>query len=205
MNGGSRLTPPEPLCRSQQLAQRANHLPRTVIFVLIERADFTSNRKLIAAPRSSAPKLALARRSGQFFTQFRYVRCYTVNMRPPLNIKRIGMIVAAVAVLMMVAGSIYVGDHSPHPAMSQYSKVLAAANAYSISLKNQGLWVPASVTLQELGMRGFLQPSDVAGFEGMQVTISLRPDESQPQDALMRVRLPDGQEVVALGDGSVQH
>ena len=56
----------------------------------------------------------------------------------------------------------------------------------------------------ELITRGLLTEADVSGFAGMEVTVNLSPQESDPQDALVRARLPDGHALAVLGDGSVQ-
>jgi hypothetical protein len=126
-------------------------------------------------------------------------------MKRSVNMKRVWIIVAGAAALMIAYSLNYVPTHSPHPAIPEYSKVLAGANAYRDSLKEKGAPIPASVTLQELTERGFLRHSDVNGFDGMQVTISLKtPTETRPQDSFLRVGFPDGREVAVLGDGSVQ-
>jgi hypothetical protein len=125
-------------------------------------------------------------------------------MKLTMKMKQVWVIVAVAAVMMIVCGVNYVRTHSPHPGMGEYRKVLAAASEYSHRLKAQGLAVPASVTLEELIKRGVLREGDVGGFDGLQVSISLKPDETHPQDALMSVSFPDGREVVALEDGSIQ-
>jgi hypothetical protein len=64
--------------------------------------------------------------------------------------------------------------------------------------------VPDAVTLQDLVNRGFLAQTEVQGFTGMQVTFSLRTNGDPPEEALMRVRFPNGDECIAMGDGSVR-
>lgn len=128
-------------------------------------------------------------------------------MKLTMNIKRVWTIVAVAALVMIVLGLNwldYVRTHSPHPSMTEYSAVMAAATEYSHRLKAQGLPVPASVSLPELIAEGVLRQSDVRSFDDLQVTISLKFDETRPQDSLMSVRFPDGGEVIALADGSVQ-
>ena len=83
-------------------------------------------------------------------------------------------------------------------------KIVTATKAYADDLKARGLPLPAAVSLKELITRGFLAQADVSGFAGTEVTVSLASKETRPHDVLMRARLADGHEIVALGDGSVQ-
>ena len=83
-------------------------------------------------------------------------------------------------------------------------KIVAATQAYARDLKASGATVPASVPLQELVARGFLNAEDVIGFRGLEVTVSLTADETRPQQILIRARLPDGYELAVFADGSVQ-
>ncbi|HOY60537.1 MAG TPA: hypothetical protein PK640_20655 [Verrucomicrobiota bacterium] len=83
------------------------------------------------------------------------------------------------------------------------AKLLAAAKTYTDGLRAQNVPVPASVSLHELIARNLVTEADVSGFAGMEVTVSLTVDESRPQEVLIRARLADGREVVALADGSV--
>jgi hypothetical protein len=111
----------------------------------------------------------------------------------------------AVLTLVIVAGSIfYFATSSRHPGHVDAEKLIAAAKTYADGLKAQGSPVPESVSLKDLITRGLLTEADVSGFAGMEVTVSLNVNETRPQAVLARARLPDGQEIVALGDGSVQ-
>jgi len=83
-------------------------------------------------------------------------------------------------------------------------RIIAAAKAYADSLKTQGLPVPATVSLPDLISRKLLTEADVSGLAGLEVTVSLSVEEANPQLVLARARLPDGREIVALADGSVQ-
>ncbi|HWQ92812.1 MAG TPA: hypothetical protein VN673_14140 [Clostridia bacterium] len=62
---------------------------------------------------------------------------------------------------------------------------------------------PQPSPLQELIDRQLLTASDVSGFTGMQVTVTLSAESQNPQEILIRARLADGHEIVALADGSV--
>jgi len=83
-------------------------------------------------------------------------------------------------------------------------KIFTAAQTYTRDLKRQGIKIPDLVNLKELIARGLLQPSDVAGFAGAEVTVSLIANPNEPNTVLMRALFPDGQEMLTMGDGSVQ-
>jgi hypothetical protein len=83
-------------------------------------------------------------------------------------------------------------------------KFVSASKTYAANLKADGQAVPSSVALQQLVAKGLLRPADVSGFAGMDVTVSLVADYANPQDVLLRIRMQDGSQSVALADGSVQ-
>ena len=64
--------------------------------------------------------------------------------------------------------------------------------------------MPDTVSLRELVSGGYISAADVHAFDGMDVTISLKTDEADPQAILMRARSPDGSVTVLMADGSVQ-
>ena len=82
--------------------------------------------------------------------------------------------------------------------------VFQAAQAYKRALEAKGQPVPQTVSLADLTRKGFYGPEQAAAFDGYEVTVSLVADESRPQEVLMRVRFPKGDEVAVLCDGSVQ-
>jgi hypothetical protein len=82
---------------------------------------------------------------------------------------------------------------------------MAAANTYAEQCQAKGEPVPESVTLRELAAAGLVSDAALRSFEGLEVTVSLRGEEGTPWlGPLMRVRFPDGHEIAALNDGSVQ-
>jgi hypothetical protein len=118
--------------------------------------------------------------------------------------RRLLFALAVLTAALVVGSMIYFAPSTPHLEQVNAPRLLAAARTYADSLKAQGLPVPASVSLQELISLKLVTSSDVAGFAGLEVTISLTADGSRPQEVLVRVRIPDGHEIVALADGSVQ-
>ena len=111
---------------------------------------------------------------------------------------------AALALLIVAASFFNFYSSNRDPGRVDAFKVVTATQAYGDALKAQGQPLPASVSLKELVKRGLLAETDVSGFAGMDVTVSLASGDNLPQDVLMRARLADGSEMVALGDGSVQ-
>ena len=103
----------------------------------------------------------------------------------------------------LIGSAIYFASSGRNQESINAPRLLEAAKSYADGLKAQGLTVPATVTLHELISRGLLTESDVKGFAGMEVIVSLKADESHPTEVLVRARMADGHEVVALTDGSV--
>ena len=111
----------------------------------------------------------------------------------------------AVLALLIVAGSMYyIVSSSRDLGHVDAPKIFTAAKRYAAGLTAQGVPIPESVSLEVLIDRGLLTEADVSGFAGLEVSVSLSANESQPQEVLVRARLPDGREIVALADGSVQ-
>lgn len=73
-------------------------------------------------------------------------------------------------------------------------------------LRGQQLSLPPSVGIQDLINQGLLKRTAVAGFtaNGEDVSVSLTADFTNPQDTLLRIRLQDGSQCIALVDGSVK-
>ena len=118
--------------------------------------------------------------------------------------KRILSIVAVVAVVMIVASIINSSFTPPRiPSRVNALAILAAAQSYAVDLRLHGQVVPATVALHDLMAKGLLRPDDVSGFSGMDVSVSLTANASQPHDVLMRVRMQDGSQIVVWTDGSV--
>ncbi len=118
--------------------------------------------------------------------------------------KRIIALAVAAAVLIAAASVLYIISSPSRVEGVNAEKIVAATQAYARDLKASGATVPASVPLQELVARGFLNAEDVIGFRGLEVTVSLTADETRPQQILIRARLPDGYELAVFADGSVQ-
>lgn len=105
------------------------------------------------------------------------------------------VVVAVIAVLLLV----------PRAPQGQVDarRLFEAIQGYTQQARASGTPVPATVALQELLTRGLLQPQDVSGFDGMEVTVALKADPTDPGAVLMEARAPDGYRIVLLVDGRV--
>ncbi len=117
--------------------------------------------------------------------------------------KRIFIAIAGLTLIMVADSWLYFAPSSREPGHVDGLKLLAATKVYKEDLKRRGLEATASVSLKELISRGLLTDRDVSGFSGMDVSVNLSAHENRPQEVVVRSRLPDGQVIVALADGSV--
>jgi hypothetical protein len=141
--------------------------------------------------------------AGKYLINNQFSRIVEASYGLGKDMKRILLTTIMAAVLLVTAWFIYDTFFGAPPGRVNTAKIMNAANAYAQGLKTQGKTVPATVNLKDLIAQGLLAPNDVSGFAGMDVTVSLVIDRSH-QDVLLRARLPDGQEIVAMTDGSVQ-
>jgi hypothetical protein len=118
--------------------------------------------------------------------------------------KRISIAVAIVTGLILLAAIVFtfLGGSSSLPANGP--KIIAAARDYGRALKQAHSPIPQSVPLQTLIDQGLLQPADVGSFQGLDANISLTSSSDSAHTILMRVHMPDGLDLVLLGDGSAQ-
>jgi hypothetical protein len=83
-------------------------------------------------------------------------------------------------------------------------KLAMAVQNYSRALTSRGQSLPSSVGLQDLAGGGYISAEDVQACAAMDITFYPTTSDSNPQFILVRVRMPDGVQIVALADGSVQ-
>ena len=95
----------------------------------------------------------------------------------------------------------YFGTTKPPYPHVDAGKVIAAVHSYTKALREEGIPLPSSVSLEELVTAGFLKQEDIAGFKGIEVTVDFNPESS---GVLMRAKQPDGTVDAVLTDGSVQ-
>jgi hypothetical protein len=118
--------------------------------------------------------------------------------------KGMGPTLATLLLAIVLGGAFYFASANYRQDHVDAVKLVAAARTYAASFSEKGLPAPASVSVEKLVASGLLNEADVLGFRGMEVTVSLTDAGTRPQDVLVRARLADGHEIVALGDGSVQ-
>jgi hypothetical protein len=82
--------------------------------------------------------------------------------------------------------------------------LLSAARAHTQDLQSRDLPVPELIPMEDLILGGWLKEEDVAALANARVWIASNPDETRPQQVLVRVQLSPTEEIVALADGSVQ-
>lgn len=119
--------------------------------------------------------------------------------------QRMALAVGVGVAIMAVGAVIYLAipDSAPPPKIDGL-KITGAAIAYTRGYIARKQPLPKAVSLNELVAQGFLKPTDVAAFQGMDATLSLVSDASNPQYVLMRVRMPDGSDFELLADGSTK-
>jgi hypothetical protein len=83
-------------------------------------------------------------------------------------------------------------------------KLGVAEQRYLSDHASRGQPLPTSVTLQDLVSGGYISTNEVRSLAGADVTFYPTATEATPQAILVRVRMPDGSQTVALADGSVQ-
>ncbi|MGA2747807.1 MAG: hypothetical protein ABSG59_03445 [Verrucomicrobiota bacterium] len=124
---------------------------------------------------------------------------------PDSGVRRVVITIALAAAIMVVGGLVYVFlAAAPAGGKVNGIAIVGAGKTYARELKSRGQPVPKTVSLNELVERGYLKPEDIGAFRGLEATLSLTADLSNPKTVLMRVRLPDGTDYVLLADGSAQ-
>jgi hypothetical protein len=106
-----------------------------------------------------------------------------------------------VVVLVLVVSAYWERKQTP---FQNAPKLISALQAFSRDQAAAGRRLPPEVSVDDLLRGGYLTTNDLRAFEGMEVTFSTQADESHPQMILARARMPDGQFICALADGSVQ-
>ena len=90
------------------------------------------------------------------------------------------------------------------PDMLHVTKMCIRDRTYSHDQVSHGRPLPSAVTLQDLVGGGYISTNEVRDLGGADVTFYPTVSESDPQAVLVRVRMPDGSQTVALSDGSIQ-
>jgi hypothetical protein len=109
--------------------------------------------------------------------------------------------IALVVILFLAVSAYWQRKQTP---FQNAPKLASALQAFSRDQEAAGRRLPPEISLQDLLRGGYLTTNDVRAFEGVEVTLSTQADESHPQMILARARMPDGQLICLLADGSIQ-
>jgi hypothetical protein len=119
--------------------------------------------------------------------------------------KRRLILIAGLLVAVAVLVSAALVSHWQHlQTFKNLPKVVLAAQTYWRDKVAHGEPLPASVSIQDLVASRYVSAEDVREFDGVDVTVYPMTNNPDPQSILIRVRLPDGTQTVALGGGSIQ-
>jgi hypothetical protein len=117
--------------------------------------------------------------------------------------KRISVAVGILAAVILVGAALYMVFSAVPLLPINGEKIIAASSSYTHALRQRNLPIPASVSLQTLADQGFLKPSDISVFHGMDARITLVATGPGPTP-LMRVKMGDGIEFILFSDGTTQ-
>jgi hypothetical protein len=115
------------------------------------------------------------------------------------------IVIAGLLVAVAVFVSVALISHWQHwQTFKNLPKVILAAQTYSQDQVAHGQPLPASVSLRDLVASRYVSAEDVRAFDGMDVTVYPMTNDTDPNSILIRVRMPDGTQIAAMGDGSIQ-
>ena len=114
------------------------------------------------------------------------------------------IVFSVIAVATAVCLALIAYWQRPLPVLQDGSKLTSAVRAFTQDKLKKGQPMPDTLALRELVSGGFLAAEDARAFEGMEVTFYLSADLTRPKETVIRVRLPDGSQMVMLADGTVQ-
>jgi len=107
--------------------------------------------------------------------------------------------------IMVAAGLLYLHVVSNGAqAKVDGAAIVFAAHALTTDLRARNQPVPNSIHLRQLVALHYLKPEQIAAFEGLDATLFLTGDQSNPTTVLMRVRMTDGTDLVLFSNGSTQ-
>lgn len=124
-----------------------------------------------------------------------------------MKIRRLILIASLlVAVAALTSWSLVVHWQHSDQTFKILPKLAAAEQRYIREHVSRGQPLPASVTLQDLVSGGYVSADEVRSLDGSDVTFYPQAisSNSQPQDIVVRVRMPDGVQIAQMVDGSIQ-
>jgi|GEM_PF-1710708 len=121
-----------------------------------------------------------------------------------MKIRRLILIAGLLIAVAAYASCLLVSQWEHSQSFKSLPKLVAAMQTYSHDQVSHGRPLPSAVTLQDLVGGGYISTNEVRDLGGADVTFYPTVSESDPQAVLVRVRMPDGSQTVALSDGSIQ-
>lgn len=121
-----------------------------------------------------------------------------------MKIRRLIFVAGFLSTVAVLVGLVLISRWQHSHAFSSLPKLAAAMRSYSHDQVSHGRPLPSSVTVPDLINGGYISKSEVRDLAGADVTFYPTASETDPQAILIRIRLPDGSQIVTLADGSVQ-
>jgi hypothetical protein len=122
-----------------------------------------------------------------------------------MNTRRLLLIAGVLVAAAALAGVILLTQRAiPQPTPDNWMKLAEGVRKYSQSLAVSGRPLPLSVTLRELVDGGFVSGDDARAFADMEVTVFPRARTNDSRSTLIHVKLPGGDEMALMADGSVR-
>jgi hypothetical protein len=128
----------------------------------------------------------------------------TLGGKTRMKIRRLILIAGLLIAVAAYASCLLVSQWEHSQSFKSLPKLVAAMQTYSHDQVSHGRPLPSAVTLQDLVGGGYISTNEVRDLGGADVTFYPTVSESDPQAVLVRVRMPDGSQTVALSDGSIQ-
>jgi hypothetical protein len=122
-----------------------------------------------------------------------------MKMRRIIAISALSFLTAA----LVSVGLIYRWRHLG-PTVKDFARLPPAIHQYCRDRISRGQPPPPAITVKDLVAGKYISAEDAHAFDGMDLNIYAVVDETEPQAILVRARMPDGTQIVALADGSIQ-
>lgn len=122
-----------------------------------------------------------------------------------MTLKRLLAIVGLIVTIAALTSAVLVlhWERTPSP-LKNLPKLLATFQRYSKDHAKDVHSLKDSISLQDLVAGGYLSAEDIRDYNGMDIVFYPNGNESSPQSILLSVRMPDGHQLAAMADGSIQ-
>jgi hypothetical protein len=120
-----------------------------------------------------------------------------------MKMKRLALVTILIAAPAITTAYLLLAPAPPKPSLN-VSKLVEAVAAFAREQRAKGRPQPETVSLRQLLAKGYLQTNEVRAFDGVELTLGLTADETNPNSILAQAKMPDGAVLQLLGDGSAQ-